>query len=568
MTAMRSPFEQSRLIGTVTECTPTSVRINLPHAGDNSGISAHGELFGAGEVGEFVCIETPRHAILGRINLVKLPERERTAVEPHMGKPLELSPIGVVQLLSSVCIEDGEVQPGIAAFPRIGSSVYSAHPDLLCRMAEFAKSTGSNQWTMELAVLAGDSGTAVKITPEKLFGRHCAILGATGGGKSWTIARIAESLQGSRAKLLLLDATGEYHTCRADVKHVHFGDAQLPATSEEVVLPYKAVSVHELVAMFRPSGQAQGPKLRQAVKSLKLLKVNPTLGTNGVLAKANQPKGPFRAAMQTHLAVVDSDESDFEINRLPLQIEHECCFNTARGNPPPDNWGDVNGSEQGYCASLISRITAMTSSAELACIFRPGTKKSLLTAIEDWLAEPSLRVLRVSMRNVSFAYDARSIVANTIGKHLLKQGREGRFLSSPLVVILDEAHNFINRSIGEEGAKQALDAFENIAREGRKFNLTIGLATQRPRDLPESVLSQMGTMIVHRLTNNSDREIVEKASGDIDRSAASFLPSLSPGEAVLIGTDFAFPLSIRIVRPIHSPDSKGPDYQNYWAPIT
>ncbi len=70
MSTMRSPFEQSRLIGTVTECTPTSVRINLPHAGDNSSISAHGESFGAGEVGEFVCIETPRHAILGRINLV------------------------------------------------------------------------------------------------------------------------------------------------------------------------------------------------------------------------------------------------------------------------------------------------------------------------------------------------------------------------------------------------------------------------------------------------------------------------------------------------------------------
>ncbi len=485
-----------------------------------------------------------------------------------MGKPPELSPIGVVQLLSSVCVEDGEVQPGIAAFPRIGSSVYSAHPDLLCRMAEFAKSGGSDQWTMQLAVLASDADTGVKITPEKLFGRHCAILGATGGGKSWTIARIMESLQGSRAKLLLLDATGEYHTCRADVKHVHFGDAQFPATSEEVVLPYKAISVHELVAMFRPSGQAQGPKLRGAIKTLKLLKVHSALGTNGVFAKANQPKGPFRTSMQTHLAVVDSDEADFEINRLPLQIEHECCFNTARGNPPPDSWGDVNGSEQGYCASLISRITAMTSSAELAGIFRPGSKKSLLIAIEEWLAEPSQRVLRVSMRNVSFAYDARSIVANTIGKHLLKQGREGRFLSLPLVVVLDEAHNFINRSIGEEGAKQALDAFENIAREGRKFNLTIGLATQRPRDLPESVLSQMGTMIVHRLTNNSDREIVEKASGDIDRSAASFLPSLSPGEAVLIGTDFAFPLSIRIVRPVHPPDSKGPDYQNYWAPLT
>ncbi len=566
MSVLLSPFEQNRLIGTVTECTPTSVRINLPHAGETSGISLHGEMFGAGEVGEFVCIETPRHAILGRINLVKLPERERTAVEPHMGKPPDLSPIGVVQLLSSISIETGEAQAGIAAFPRIGSSVYSAHPDLLSRMAEFAKAGSPDNVTMTLAVLARDAGTPVKLTPEKLFGRHCAILGATGGGKSWTIARILESLQGTRAKVLLLDATGEYHTARVGVKHVHFGPTQMPATSEEVVLPYKAIAVHELVAMFRPSGQAQGPKLRAAIKTLKLLKADPTLGQNGLFIKANTSKTAYSTAFHTHMATVDSDESDFDMAKLPQQIEHECCFTTHRN--AANTWGDVNGSEQGYCASLISRITSMASSPELACIFRPGTKKSLLTAIEEWLADPATRVLRVSMRNVSFAFDARSIVANTIGKHLLKSARDGKFLGLPIVVILDEAHNFINRSIGDEGSRQELDAFENIAREGRKFNLTIGLATQRPRDLPESVLSQMGTMIVHRLTNNSDRDIVEKASGDIDRAAASFLPSLSPGEAVLIGTDFAFPLAIRILPPVYPPDSKGPDYQSLWASTT
>jgi hypothetical protein len=70
-----------------------------------------------------------------------------------------------------------------------------------------------------------------------------------------------------------------------------------------------------------------------------------------------------------------------------------------------------------------------------------------------------------------------------------------------------------------------------------------------------SVLSQMGTMMVHRLTNNSDREIVEKASGDIDR-AARFLPTLAPGEAILIGTDFAFPVSVKIMAPTYEPDSR------------
>jgi hypothetical protein len=94
--------------------------------------------------------------------------------------------------------------------------------------------------------------------------------------------------------------------------------------------------------------------------------------------------------------------------------------------------------------------------------------------------------------------------------------------------------------------------------------LTICIATQRPRDIPEDVLSQMGTLIVHRLTNDRDREVVERASGEIDRTAAAFLPTLAPGQAVIIGVDFPIPLTIQICKPQHEPDSRGPNYQTCW----
>ena len=109
-----------------------------------------------------------------------------------------------------------------------------------------------------------------------------------------------------------------------------------------------------------------------------------------------------------------------------------------------------------------------------------------------------------------------------------------------------------------------LDAFEMIAKEGRKFGLNICLATQRPRDITEGVLSQMGTLVVHRLTNDRDREIVERACGEIDLSASSFLPNLRPGEAAIIGVDFPFPLAIQISSPTYRPRSDGPNYQKHW----
>ncbi len=63
-----------------------------------------------------------------------------------------------------------------------------------------------------------------------------------------------------------------------------------------------------------------------------------------------------------------------------------------------------------------------------------------------------------------------------------------------------------------------------------------------PRDISGGVLSQMGTLIVHRLTNDRDREVVERACGEIDRAATAFLPNLRPGEAAIIGTGFPMPL--------------------------
>lgn len=151
-----------------------------------------------------------------------------------------------------------------------------------------------------------------------------------------------------------------------------------------------------------------------------------------------------------------------------------------------------------------------------------------------------------------------------MGRALLNKAREGLFNQKPVLIFLDEAHNFLGRSIGSEDNIYRLDAFELIAKEGRKYGLNICLATQRPRDITEGVLSQMGTLIVHRLINDSDREVVERACGEIDRAASSFLPNLKPGEAAIIGIDFPIPLTIQVLKPSNPPISDGPDFQNTW----
>lgn len=155
-------------------------------------------------------------------------------------------------------------------------------------------------------------------------------------------------------------------------------------------------------------------------------------------------------------------------------------------------------------------------------------------------------------------------MANVIGRLLLSLARQQRLGDGPVVVFVDEAHNFLGRELGKEGSASRLDAFELIAREGRKYGLNLCLATQRPRDLTEGVLSQLGTLIVHRLTNDRDRDLVERACGEIDRSASAFLPNLKPGEAAVIGVDFPIPMTLQMEPPQAKPRSDGPDYQKAW----
>lgn len=437
---------------------------------------------------------------------------------------------------------------------------------------------------LELGNLPQTSSTLVPFTPERLFGRHCAILGATGGGKSWTIAHLVGQCANFNSKVILFDATGEYHTMNSSrIHHSELGsagklwsthtlhgdtdvtDAELgsQANPQPVYFPYTLLTESDLFAMFTPSAQSQAPKLREAIRSLKIARLEPTLSTNGCIEKANKPKANFETALIEHAESIAKPEAEFDITKLSEQIRHECVVPVGKQGL----WGDFLKNDYGYCVSLQQRIDSIVGSDAMSCIFGTSEEVSSIPDVfEEFFNDSSKAVLRLSLSNVTFERDARAIVANSIGRHLLQLARELRFRQFPLLVILDEAHHFLQKSIGNEELRLPLDAFGLIAKEGRKYGLCIAIATQRPRDIPEDVLSQMGTLILHRLTNHRDREIVERASGDIDRSAAAFIPTLNQGEAVVVGVDFPVPFSIQVCRPEFAPDSRGPDFQSAWLP--
>lgn len=558
-------------VGVLSSVSAQTVRFNLHDAGSPSAAHFLGGRYGKGEVGEFVLIEGQISLLLGRVVETHLPEVERRSVDASRSKVIGLDAVGTIQLLGSVAMDSLRVTAGVESYPRLGDRVYAAPHNFIADLPSLMEPEGSpeSKVLLQLGSIDVARESPVSIRPEKLFGRHCAILGATGGGKSWTTARIIEECLKYKTKIILLDATGEYRGFSAScVTHAHLGSPVNTATgSLPRSLPPTCFVESDFIALFEPAGKVQGPKMRAAMRSLRLAKLVPGVATDGVIKKVEQSKLPVMAAeKQAGVAArLDDPRQEFDVSKLIAQIEQECVypdgFGAARGSKDTTKWGGDSG-EVSYCLSLMSRISAVLTSPSFACVFS-SPDPALTTTIDDFVSGDK-RLLRICLSGVAYEFKAREIVANAIGRHLLNMARAGAFSASPVVVVVDEAHNFLGRQIGGEDAVARLDAFELIAKEGRKFGLNICLTTQRPRDITEGVLSQMGTLVVHRLTNDRDREVVERACGEIDRSASSFLPNLKPGEAAIIGADFPIPLTIQISPPEAQPKSDGPDYQKCW----
>ena len=516
-----------------------------------------GNRYGKGEVGEFVIIESQVNLVLGRIVEIKKDDLAKSNLEI----------VGKIQLLGTIQMDTLRVSAGVDYYPSINDLIYSAPHEFIASIPEKMQKDEA-KIVLEIGSIDLDQDCSIKVTPEKLFGRHLGILGATGGGKSYTTARVLEECLKHNSKIILLDPTGEYRDFSdSSVTNVHLASPINQALSSKAIsIPPYCFEETDFIALFEPAGKSQGPKFREAIRSLRLVDLLQKEALcaemihNGVFIKIGQPEENYKIAIRTikDRYLLELPDSPFNPNKLCQQIKEEYVI--LRGTHYQADDFNFN-----HCLSLLTRINGIINSHTFKFVFQESSLPSLANELENFYTDPSKKLFRIDMSAIGFEFKAREVISNVIGRFLLNKARQLAFINKPIVIFLDEAHNFIGKTIGNEDTLAKLDAYELIAKEGRKFGLNICLATQRPRDITEGVLSQLGTLIVHRLTNDRDREIVERACGEIDKAASDFLPSLQPGEAVIIGNDFPIPLTINIKTPTIKPNSEGANFQENWA---
>lgn len=549
---MDTNFDGLELLGYVNDVYPGFVQVHM------KSYQTKGQQFAkASKIGDYLLMVGDEVDYLGKIlEITTISNKgEYTASSGHVKISAK------VEVLLGKSHDDGSVpKKGLMCTPGIGDRVFYITNKVISEyLMNFGVKYNEGFDHIELGQTTDYTAIPIHVSLQSLLGRHCAIVGTTGSGKSWTVAKVIEEMKlKHNTKMILIDPTGEY----LNIQDKSFMSVNI---ATDAFFHYSNMTVEDLYYLIKPSDNIQMPKLLEAIRSLKAFKLDKNdelfmYKKGGTLRKANMKKSGYEHFYYKYIDQIEDGRLDLDIKYLSAQIIHECIFDTDKNHP--DKFGNRNEESVSRCLNLITRTSNLLHTDVFKRAFgfdeKPGASNEVTQILEDFLRSDK-KVLRIGFEGVGFEFQAREIIANAIGKYLLMKARSKAFKQNPVVIFVDEAHQFMNKTVVDEYFKGAsLTAFDQIAKECRKHGLFLCIATQIPRDIPVGTLSQMGTFIVHRLINHNDQEVVATACSSATDQVLDFLPVLGEGEAILSGADFPMDIAIKVKEPILKPDSSTP----------
>lgn len=546
-----NPFNHNYFLGYINEVSPQYVKVHFPSSNLLEKFSHKGVFYAGGNVGNFIVIEGAEFGYLARIIEIELPDGERKTISEKAIQHDETAfhPSGKAELLLSFSVfEPEKTEKTVSKYPTIGAKVYSCSDEQIeIYVREFGKKKGDlDNVYADLGRLTSNDAKC-KVSINSIFGRHCAIVGTTGGGKSWTVAKLVEEvISKTNNKVILIDATGEYKDINK--QDVVFG--------VNTCFPFKYLNNSDFCFLFQEHSPNTVSALCDAIHTLKL--INLGVITDGI--KIGKPQDDSIKKVRDN--VHRFHNCNFDISLLASQVANECVKGKMISGR---NYFEEDNFKLGYTSHLISRINLLLNNtivcSALGITSSSGLPSKDIIEIIDEFLNPSNNesLLRIGFEKLSYDFAIRELIVDFLSSHLLKKSRNGDFNDNPIILFIDEAHQFLNRRINaEDNTTFSLQNIDLIAKECRKYGLFLCLATQMPRDIPVGTLSQMGTFIVHRLINEQDKKSIESAASSANKSALSFLPILGEGEALLVGVDFPMPLLVKISEPEKKPQSNTP----------
>jgi len=560
-------------LGTIIRVDSSTVEIEISDQIPSSAPIINGRVYKIGQIGTFVKMPIGNISIYGIVSSVSNTPNKS---DDNSIKQIIGSRFLTVQLVGEK-IGDRDFEKGIGTYPTINDEVHIViEKDLF----EIYGQKDSN--SIEIGKHSSSENLAVYVDIHKLILRHCAILGSTGSGKSNTTVSILKSIlndyNGSR--IVLVDPHGEYASAFPEAKVFKINDAKNP-----LYIPFWLMNFDELAFFLvgaKPTDD-QRPEYRlframiekfkkENFDKLKAGNVDKNLITADSPIPFNVRKVWYemnwwlnasfdstKKDEQKRVTVYEEDEGDYNTLKRAKFTSHQ---STTNANPP-----HVTKHTEYY--SYEKKILSRIKDSRYDFLFNSGdykdenSPKDLNHLLNEWIgSNEKLTILDLS----GVPFEVLDITIGLITRFIYDSMFWGRFeeytgRNRPLLLAYEEAHSYLNKNDNNSYSKKAV---ERIFKEGRKFGVGAMVITQRPSEISETILAQVGTTIALRLTNSSDQGIVKSTAPDNLNSLIDLLPSLRIGEAVIVGESIKIPSRVRIKLNNPRPSSEDPKLVESW----
>jgi len=498
--------DATQQIGRIVSVTGSQAIVLLdPHEATQSA-----QKFASPELGTLLAISSSRSTVFGMISAlsVPIPTHESNANEMHI---VELELLGELPL--DVTGKVLEFRRGVSFYPCLGDRARIATRAELKDIYSIHKGNTA----VRIGSLQQDQAIPAMVTIDELLGKHFAILGTTGTGKSCVVALILRAIlkENPQAHMILLDPHNEYSSC--------FGNSAEVITPQNLNLPFWLMTFEETVEVLIGSQNDGNQDANVLAELIPLAKA--------YYASKNTPSTSGRSRLQrrstdTGIFTVDTPVP-YRISDLMILLQEKIGRLDQRGALAPYK-------------RLKMRLEAITQDPRYSFMFGNLT-------VQDDMATLLGRLFRIPVNGkpitifelTGFPSEVTNVVVSVLCRMTFDFGlwSEGYV---PITLICEEAHRYVPKDteLGFEPTKRAI---ARIAKEGRKYGVSLGIITQRPAELDATILSQCNTVFAMRLTNEKDQEIVKAAISDAAASMLEFIPSMRDREAVAFGEGLALP---------------------------
>ena len=574
-------------IGQVVEVDGLSALAIIQDAAKSQIVTHHDGLSSFEQPEELVGVGSSGVILVGRIQKLFFSE-PRDLVGPNHGRPpLRQMRISIIGVLAREYGKGLSFRAHSTQLPALGAAIFPLSS------IERQAVLGAAEIKSEPITLGYDArhpSIPIEVDLDDFLGRHVAVLGGTGQGKTNFIARILQLIaEKPRARIVIFDINGEYGSVfsggKAKVRYTVIGKQPTRLAPKDAVcrrIPYYALGRPGLFRLLLPSERTQSPALRYALQHLPFVEADTTCAwpaaakATGTLHDDCVTGLPAKAAAA--LAVIDNPATRKTATQWPHMRAIACLAAEKYVVKQGRNGYERDAFLYGHIQTMLKRIDTLLTDEAVAEVLDPSGGKPTGNALnlgdearafceqmfgaatpqkDDWNVH-IVDLSRVANDLLPFVVGA---TLETFASVLFNRGPEG---THPTLLVLEEAHHYLRQLQGDSESGQNALAYERLAKEGRKFGASLMVSTQRPAEVSPTVLAQCGSWAIFRLTNENDQKAIAAATEFTSARVSSLLATLARGEALLFGASRPIAVKFRFDPPKPGPTSSDPRFSKQW----